>query len=41
MIGMLPVVFNAGMAATGDIQTSANMIFRVPRSIAVPLALGF
>lgn len=40
-ICMLPVVFNAGMAAIGDIQTSANMMFRVLRSIAVPLALGF
>ena len=40
-ICMLPVVFNAGMAATGDIPTSAEMMFRVLRSIAVPLALGF
>lgn len=38
---MLPVVFNAGMAATGDIPTSADMTFRVLKSIALPLALGF
>ena len=40
-ICMLPVVFNAGMEATGDIQTSADMVFRVLKSIAVPLAVGF
>ena len=40
-ICMLPVVFNAGMEATGDIPSSANMALRVAKSIAVPLALGF
>ena len=40
-ICMLPVVFNAGMAATGDIPASADMVFRVLKSIAVPMALGF
>lgn len=40
-ICMLPVVFNAGMEATGDIPSSANMAVRVAKSIAVPLALGF
>lgn len=40
-ICMLPVVFNAGMEATGDIPSSANMALRVARSIAVPLVLGF
>ncbi|MBQ7486511.1 MAG: hypothetical protein IJT77_03355 [Clostridia bacterium] len=40
-ICMLPVVFNAGMAATGDIPTAADMTFRVLRSIAVPMAVGF
>ena len=40
-ICMLPVVFNAGMAATGDIPTSAGMVFRVLKSIAVPMAVGF
>ena len=40
-ICMLPVVFNAGMDATGDLRASADMMFRVMRSIAVPLALGF
>lgn len=40
-ICMLPVVFNAGMAATGDLPTAANMAIRVLKSIAVPLALGF
>ena len=40
-ICMLPVVFNAGMEATGDIRTSADMVFRVLKSIAVPLAAGF
>ena len=38
---MLPVVFNAGMEATGDIPTSAAMTIRVLTSIAVPLAGGF
>jgi len=40
-ICMLPVVFNAGMAATGDIPTSVEMVFRVGKSIIVPMALGF
>ena len=40
-ICMLPVVFNAGMEATGDIPGSANMALRVAKSIAVPLVLGF
>ena len=40
-ICMLPVVFNAGMEATGDIPSSANMALRVAKSIAVPLVLGF
>ncbi|MBR2698887.1 MAG: hypothetical protein IKE76_09885 [Clostridia bacterium] len=40
-ICMLPVVFNAGMAATGDVPTAVSMAIRVLKSIAVPLALGF
>ena len=40
-ICMLPVVFNAGMDATGSLQTSMDMVFRVLKSIAVPLGLGF
>lgn len=40
-ICMLPVVFNAGMEATGYIPTAANMALRVAKSIAVPLVLGF
>ena len=40
-ICMLPVVFNAGMAATGDIPTAANMTIRVLKSITVPLVVGF
>lgn len=40
-ICMLPVVFNAGMAATGDVPASADMTFRVLKSITVPLILGF
>lgn len=40
-ICMLPVVFNAGMEATGDIPTSVNMAIRVLKSIAVPLGVGF
>ena len=39
-ICMLPVVFNAGMEATGDIPTAAAMTIRVLKSIAVPLAGG-
>ncbi len=40
-ICMLPVVFNAGMEATEDIPTAVNMVLRVVKSIAVPLAIGF
>ena len=40
-ICMLPVVFNAGMEATGDIPTSAAMAIRVAKSIIVPLGAGF
>ena len=40
-ICMLPVVFNAGMEATGSLQTSMDMVIRVLKSIAVPLGLGF
>jgi hypothetical protein len=40
-ICMLPVVFNAGMEVTGDIPTSVGMMFRVLKSIAVPMAAGF
>ena len=40
-ICMLPVVFNAGMEATGNIPTSAAMVFRVLKSVAIPLSLGF
>ena len=40
-ICMLPVVFNAGMEATGDTVASVGMMMRVLKSIAVPMALGF
>ncbi len=40
-ICMLPVVFNAGMEATGDIPTAADMTIRVLKSIVIPLAVGF
>lgn len=40
-ICMLPVVFNAGMAATGDIPTAAAMAVRVAKSIAVPMGIAF
>ena len=40
-ICMLPVVFNAGMEATGDVPAAADMVIRVLKSIAVPLVLGF
>ena len=40
-ICMLPVVFNAGMEATGDMAVSIGMVLRVLKSIAVPLAVGF
>ena len=39
-ICMLPVVFNAGMEATGDIPTAVQMTIRVLKSIAVPLGGG-
>ena len=39
-ICMLPVVFNAGMEATGDIPTAAMMTIRVLKSIAIPLGAG-
>ena len=40
-ICMLPVVFNAGMAATGDAAASVGMMLRVLKSIAVPMIVGF
>ena len=40
-ICMLPVVFNAGMEATGSLQASIDMVIRVLKSIAVPLGAGF
>ncbi len=40
-ICMLPVVFNAGMEATGSLQESTDMVLRVLKSVAVPLGLGF
>ena len=40
-ICMLPVVFNAGMEATGNVSASAGMMIRVLKSIAVPMVLGF
>ncbi|MBR1456530.1 MAG: hypothetical protein IJ594_05150 [Oscillospiraceae bacterium] len=40
-ICMLPVVFNAGMEATGDQAASIAMTLRVLKSIAVPMAAGF
>ena len=40
-ICMLPVVFNAGMDATGDFAASVDMMLRVLKSIAVPMAAGF
>ena len=39
-ICMLPVVFNAGMEATGDIPTAAAMTIRVLKSIAVPMIVS-
>ena len=36
-ICMLPVVFNAGMEATGDTVAAANMTIRVLKSIVFPL----
>lgn len=40
-ICMLPVVFNAGMEATGDAASSVGMMLRVLKSIAIPMAAGF
>lgn len=40
-ICMLPVVFNAGMDATGDMAASVSMMLRVAKSILVPLGVGF
>ncbi|WP_329886479.1 DUF6796 family protein [Pseudoramibacter sp. HA2172] len=40
-LGMLPMVFNAGMAATGDMAASAAMAVRVAKSIALPLIIGY
>ena len=40
-ICMLPVVFNAGMAATNDTQASIDMVMRVLKSILIPLGAGF
>ena len=40
-ICMLPVVFNAGMEATNDVQASVLMTIRVLKSIALPLGAGF
>ena len=40
-ICMLPVVFNAGMDATGDLRVSVDMVIRVAKSVAVPMGLGF
>ena len=40
-ICMLPVVFNAGMEANGDMTASVGMMLRVLKSIAVPMVLGF
>lgn len=39
-ICMLPVVFNAGMEATGDIPIAAAMTIRVFKSIAIPLIVS-
>ena len=41
VICMLPVVFNAGMAATSDLAVSVGMVWRVAKSIAVPMIAGF
>ena len=40
-ICILPVVFNAGMEATGDIPTAAAMTIRVLKSELIPLLAGF
>ena len=39
-ICILPVVFNAGMEATGDIPAAATMTIRVLKSELIPLAVG-
>ena len=38
---MLPVVYNAGMEATGDPSSSLKMVMRVSESIAVPLIISY
>ena len=40
-ICMLPVVYNAGMEATGDAAVSVRMMLRVLNSIAIPMVVGF
>ena len=40
-ICMLPVVFNAGMEATGDMVVAVGMMLRVLKSVAVPMVIGF
>ena len=40
-ICMLIVVFNAGLDVTGSIELSKSMLFRVAKSIAVPLVIQF
>ena len=40
-ICILPVVFNAGMEATGDIPTAVAMTIRVLKSEMIPLVAGF
>lgn len=39
-ICMLPVVFNAGLEATGDLHAALDMVIRVAKSIAVPMGAG-
>lgn len=39
-MSMLPVVFNAGMEATGDMAASVAMTIRVAKSVAAPLLGG-
>lgn len=40
-ICMLPVVFNAGMDATGDMTMSIDMVIRVLKSILIPMGISF
>ncbi len=40
-ICMLPVIFNAGMEATGDANLSIDMVIRVLKSILVPMGISF